>query len=164
MVGTGKISQDTPWVEAGSITAKRGALTPDARSTAAVDALATAYTVKIDNKYPNAYAFLFRFRTDGDPEMVETLQLYAARGDDHYHRVAKLTIRLGNQDTDEGTIHFCDYISPDNEDILFGGVESNLEDMIGHYYVRTLGFTKFLFLCSDISCTTIYIDYFPLYE
>lgn len=164
MIGTGKVSIDSPWKEAGSITAKRGALTVDARATVDVDALATAYTVKIKNNYPQAYAFLFRFRTDGDPEAVETLQLYAAKGDDHYHRIAKLSVRLGNQDTDVDTIHFCDLISPDYEDVLFDGEESNLEDMIGHYYVRTLGFDKFLFLCSDISSDTIYIDYCPLYE
>ncbi len=164
MIGTGKVSEDSPWRVAGSITAQRGALTPDARKTATVDAIATAHTIKINNKHPSAYALLLRFRTDGNAEAVDTLQLYTARGDDHYHRIAKLTVRRGEQDTDEDTIHFCDLISPDNEDALFEGQESDLEDMIAHYYVRTLGFDKFLLLSSNKSSTTIYVDYCLLYE
>lgn len=164
MIGTGKVSEDSPWRPAGSITSTRGALGADARKTATADALAAASIIKIINQHPSAYALLFRFRADGNADAYSTLQLYAARGNDHYHRIAKLVVKTGNQDTDVAAIHFCDDIAPQNEDALFEGQESNLGDMIAHYYTRTLGFDKFLLLCIDLGSTTIYVDYCPLYE
>lgn len=164
MLGTGKVSLDGDWVEAGSITSEQAALTVTERDTPTADALVAAKIIKINNKHPSAYAFLFRFRVDGDAELDSILQLYAARGTDHYHRIAQLTITTGTQDTDVATIHFVDNINPGGEDTLFDGEEQNLADMIAHYYVRTLGFDKFLLVCSDLDSPTIYVDYCPLYE
>ena len=164
MIGTGKVSLDSPWLNAGSITSEQAALAVTARDTVTADALAAAKIIKINNKHPSAYAFLFRFRADGDADLDSVLQLYAARGDDHYHRVAQLTIVTGTQDTAVATIHFCDTVTPADEDTLFDGEEQNLADMIAHYYMRTLGFDKFLLLCSDLDSTTVYVDYCPLYE
>ena len=164
MIGTGKVSLDSPWSNAGSITSEQAALTITGRDTPTADALAAAKIIKINNKHPSAYAFLFRFRADGNAELDSILQLYAARGADHYHRIAELTIATGTQDTGVAAIHFIDSISPGNEDVLFDGEESNLADMIAHYYVRTLGFDKFLFIASDLDSPTIYVDYCALYE
>lgn len=164
MFGTGKVSLDSPWINAGSITSEEAALGVDERDVATAEALAAAKIIKINNKHPSAYAFLFRFRADGNVDLDSVSELYAAKGTDHYHRIAQLTIVTGAQDTDVATIHFIDSITPAEEDALFDGEESNLVDMIAHYYVRTLGFDKFLFLCSDLDSTTIYIDYCPLYE
>ncbi len=164
MFGTGKVSLDSPWIVAGSITSEQAALVVAGRDTPTADALTATKIIKINSKHPSAYAFLFRFRADGAAELDSILQLYAAKGTDHYHRVAELTIKTGTQDTDTGTIHFIDDITPAAEDGLFDGEENNLADMIAHYYVRTLGFDKWLFLCSDLDTTTIYVDYCPLYE
>ena len=164
MIGTGKVSEDSPWREAGSITSEQAALTITGRDTPTADALAAAKIIKINNKHPSAYAILFRFRADGNAELDSILQLYAARGIDHYHRVAQLTIKTGTQDTDVSTIHFIDDITPADEDTLFDGEEQSLADMIAHYYMRTLGFDKFLFVCSDLDTVTIYVDYCFLYE
>jgi len=163
MVGTGKISPDNDWVEAGSITTEQTALAVDGRDTATAEALAAAKIIKINNARPGAYAFLFRFRADGNADLDSVLELYAARGTDHYHRIATLTIVTGLQNTAEATIHFCDTITSSNEDDLFDGTTSSLADMIAHYYVRTLGFDKFLFIASDKD-SNIYVDYCRLYD
>lgn len=164
MHGIGKISLVTPWVEAGSITSEQAALAVTARDTLTAEALAANKIIKIKNEYLDAHALLFRFRADGAADLDSILELYAARGTDHYHRIATLTVVTGLQDTDVNTIHFIDSITPTNEDVLFDKEEMNLEDMIAHYYIRTLGFDKFLFICSDLDTTTIYVDYCALYE
>lgn len=164
MIGTGKVSLDSLWIVAGSITSEQAALAVDGRDTPTADALTATKIIKINNKHPSAYAFLFRFRATGNEDVDSDLELYAARGTDHYTRIATLTIVNGTQDTDVGTIHFIDSITPANEDTLFDGEEISLADMIAHYYVRTLGFDKFLFIASDLDSATIYVDYCPLYE
>lgn len=164
MIGTGKVSLDGDWIEAGSITSEQAALAVTARDTPTADALVAAKIIKINNKHPSAYAFLFRFRATGNEDVDSILELYAARGTDHYSRIATLTIVNGTQDTDVATIHFIDSITPGAEDTLFDGEEISLADMIALYYVRTLGFDKFLFVCSDLDSTAVYVDYCPLYE
>lgn len=166
MIGTGKVSADGDWIEAGNITSAEAALDVDERDTPTADALTATKIIKINNKHPSAYAFLFRFRSDGTEDDTSLLELYAARGTDHYHHIGRLEITQGAQDTDVATIHFCDTVGLDNNDELFDGESESLADMIAHYYVRTLGFDKFLFICSslDASTDTIYVDYCKLYE
>jgi len=166
MYGTGKVSGDSPWIAAGSITAAEAALGVDERDTPTADALDATKIIKINNQHPCAYAFLFRFRSDGTEDDTSNLELHAARGIDHYHRIGRLEISQGAQDTSVATIHFCDNVGLDLNDELFEGKTESLEDRIGHYYVRTLGFDKFLFICSSLdgSTDTIYVDYCPLYE
>ena len=162
-MGTYKLSQHTPWVSIGSITSAEDALDVDERDAATVEALSSTKTVTI-SPAGNVYAMLFRFRSDGSEDDDSVLQLYAARGSDHYHRVAQLTVVQGTQDTDTSTIHFVDTITPASEDALFDGEESNLANMIAHYYMRTLGFDRFVFICSDLDTTTVYVDVAYLYE
>lgn len=164
MIGTGKVSMSGDWVEAGSLTTEQAALAVTGRDTATADALTATGIIKINNKNPSAYAFLFRFRATGNEDVDSVLELYAARGTDHYTRIATLTIVNGTQDTGVATIHFIDSITPGNEDTLFDGEEISLADMIAHYYVRTLGFDKFLFIASDLDSTAVYVDYCKLYE
>jgi hypothetical protein len=164
MIGTGKVSMSGDWVEAGSITSEQAALAVTARDTPTADALAVTKIIKINNKNPGAYAFLFRFRATGNEDIDSDLELYAARGTDHYTRIATLTIVNGTQDTDVGTVHFIDSITPANENTLFDGEEISLADMIANYYVRTLGFDKFLFIASDLDSSAVYVDYCKLYE
>jgi hypothetical protein len=163
MQGTNKQSVQTKWISIGSITSEEAALDVDERDVATAEALSSTKIVQIQPA-GNVYAMLLRFRSDGSENDDSVLQMYAARGNDHYHRIAQLTVVQGTQDTDTATIHFVDTITPASEDALFGGEESNLADMIAHYYVRTLGFDKFLFVCSDLDSTTVYIDVAYLYE
>jgi len=162
MIGRTKLSQATYWKNAGSIATEQSALGVDGRDVSTVDALSNTVKITFDSVLP--YALLFRFRSDGSEDDDSILQLYAARGDDHYHRVAQLTVVQGTQDTDTSTIHFVDTITPASEDSLFEADEYSLTDMIAHYYMRTLGFDKFLFLCSDLDTANLYIDYCALYE
>lgn len=158
------MTQASPWKAVGSITSEQTALGVDGRDWTTVDAIAAAKKVQIELQNPIPYALLFRFRADGVNDLDSVLQLYAARGEEHFHRIAQLTVVTGQQDTSTSTIHFIDTITPASEDALFDGEESNLADMIAHYYVRTLGYDKFVFICSDLDSTTVYIDCARLYE
>lgn len=164
MRGQNKISFPAKWNNAGSITSELTALGVTGRDVATVDALATAYTVKLTPPLPGPYAMLLRFRSDGSNDDDSVLQVYAARwADDHYHRVAQLTVVQGQQ-IDSGSIYFADTITPASEDALFDGEESNLADMIAHYYMRVLGCDRFIVTCSDLDTTTVYVDVCWLYE
>ena len=154
----------SPWKNVGSITTENAALAVTGRDWTTVNAIAAANKVQIELKSPLPYALLFRFRSDGDEDVDSVLQLYAARGEDYFHRIAQLTITQGQQDTGTSTIHFVDTITPASEDALFGGVEYDLANMIAHYYIRTMGYDKFVFVCSDLDSTTVYVDMAKLYE
>jgi len=164
MQGVNKTTLATPWNCAGSITVQNAALGVDGRDWDTVDAIAAANKVQIELREPLPYALLFRFRADGDADIDSILQLYAARGEDHFHRIAQLTITTGTQDTGTATIHFIDTILPASEAALFDGEESDLANMIAHYYIRTLGYDKFVLIASDLDSTTVYVDVAQLYE
>jgi len=164
MQGVNKVTLISPWRVAGSITVENAALAVTGRDWDTVDAIVAANKVQIELRDPLPYALLFRFRADGAADLDSVLQLYAARGEDHFHRIAQLTITTGTQDTDTATIHFVDTITPAEEAGLFAGVESDLANMIANYYVRTLGYDKFVFVCSDLDSTTVYVDVAQLYE
>jgi len=164
MQGVNKVTLASKWREAGSITVENAALAVTGRDWDTVNAIAAANKVQIELREPIPYALLFRFRADGAADIDSDLELYAARGKDHFHRIAHLTITTGTQDTDAATIHFIDTIAPANEDTLFAGAEYDLAEMIAHYYVRTLGYDKFVFISSDLDSSTIYVDIAQLYE
>lgn len=165
MRGQNKLSFPAKWVAVGSITTE-ASLAVTGRDVATVDALAAAKTVKLSPPLPGAYAMLLRFRADGNADIDSVLELYAARGGDHYSRVATLTILTGTQDTDTSTIHFIDEISPTNEDLIFAGVENigTGDNHIASYYCRTLANDKFVVVASDLDSTTVYVDVAWLYE
>ena len=164
MLSTQKMTQTSSWKEMGSITVENAALAVTGRDWTTVDAIADANKVQIELNEPLPYAMLFRFRADDAADLDSVLQVYAARGEDYFHRIAQLTVVTGTQDTGTSTIHFVDTITPASEDALFDGEESNLADMIAHYYVRTLGYDKFLFVCSNLDSTTVYVDMCRMYE
>lgn len=163
MHGVNKVTVASKWREAGNITVENAALGVTGRDWTTVNAIATTNKVQIELREPVPYALLFRFRSDGDEDVDSVLQLYAARGEDDFHRIAQLTVVQGTQ-IDSGSIYFNDTITPASEDALFDGEESNLVNMIAHYYVRTLGYDKFVFVCSDLDSTTVYVDVAQLYE
>jgi len=160
---TFKVSHQTPWVNAGNITVEHAALGVDGRDYATVKALTSTNVVHIDPA-GSPYAMLLRFRADGAEDLDSVLQMYGSRGEDHYQLLAQLTVVTGQQDTDTSTIHFVDTITPASENTLFDGEEVNLANGIALYYLRTLGYNKFTFVCSDLDSTTVYIDYCLLYE
>jgi len=164
MQGVNKVTLATKWNDVGSITVENAALAVTGRDWDTVNAIAAANKVQIELREPLPHALMFRFRADGAADLDSVLQLYAARGEDHFHRIAQLTITTGTQDTDTATIHFVDTITPASEDALFDGEESDLAEMIAHYYVRTLGYDKFVFIASDLDSTTVYVDVAQLYE
>jgi len=162
---TNKISLPSRWINVGSITAESAAdLAVTGRDASTVEAIATAYIMKFSPPVPGPYAMLMRFRSDGSEDDDSVLQLYAASGDDHYHKLAQLTVVQGTQDTDTSTIHFVDTITPASEDTLYDGDESNITDMIAQYYVRVLGEDRFAIICTDLDTSSIYCDIKWLYE
>jgi len=163
--GTYKISAQTGWKNCGNITSQEAALGVDERDNASVEALSATKKIKIDIP-TGAYAALLRFRADGGNNIDSVVELYNQWGTDHYHLLAQLTIVEGQQDTDDSTIHFIDTITPGSEDSLFDGEEPSAmtTDDIAHYYVRTLGSSNFLLMCSDLDSTTVYLDVLWLYE
>lgn len=164
MRGQNKISFPAKWNVAGSITSQKSGPGAAGRDVATMDALAAAQTVKLSPPLPGPYAMLLRFRSDGSNDDDSVLQLFAARGNDHYNKVAQLTVVQGTQDTDTSTIHFVDTITPASEDALYDGEESNLTNRIAHYYCRVLGNDRFIFIASDLDTTTVYVDVCWIYE
>lgn len=166
MRGQNKISFPSRWNVAGSITSETTALAVTGRDVATVDALDATKTVKLSPPLPGPYAMLLRFRADGAADLDSDLQMYSARGNDHYSRVATLDIVTGTQDTDTSTIHFIDEINPTNEDLLYDAAENIAtgDDHIASYYCRVLGNDRFIFIASDLDSTTIYIDVAWIYE
>ena len=166
MRGINKISFPNRWIAAGSITSQTSALAVTGRDVATVGALAATKTVKLSPLDPGPYAMLLRFRADGAADIDSVLEMYAARGDDHYSRVATLTILTGTQDTDTSTIHFIDEVTATNEDLIHDGEENIAagDNHIASYYVRTLGNDRFIFIASDLDSTTVYCDVVWLYE
>lgn len=156
------IGSQTHWRNIGNITAEHAALTATTKDYATAEALGSTYVVGIKpDGRPSA--LLFRFRTDATDTIDSILQLYAARGQDHYNLVAQLTVAQGQQ-LHSGLIYFVDSITPASEDTLFDGEEYNLDNSIAEYFIKTFGCDRFLFLCSDLDSNTIYIDVCYLYE
>jgi len=167
MARTHKVSPHTGWFCAGNITSEEAALDVDERDVTTAEALTSTKTVIITPP-GSPTGMLFRFRADGSADVDSKLELYAARGkNDYYLRLATLTITTGTQDTATSTIHFIDKIVATNEETLFDGEEgagTSNADYIDHYYIRTFGFDRFLFVCSDLDSTTVYVDCCYLYE
>lgn len=165
MRGRNKISFPAKWNVAGSITSEHADLGITGRDVATVDALATAYIIKLSPPLPGPYAMLLRFRADGAEDLDSILQMYAARGNDFYHRVAQLTVVTGTGDTSTSTIHFVDTITPAEEDGHYDAEEQNRTDnRTAHYYCRVFGNDRFIILASDLDTTTVYCDVTWLYE
>ena len=160
------ISPSGSWHNVGSITASSTALTATGRDYATAEA--TGSTKVVSLKFAEGggavpKAVLLRFRTDSSNNDTNVVDMLVSRGKDDYNRIATLTLTQGQQ-LDSGTIYFVDTITPSNEDALFDGEESNLVDYIAHYYVRTLGFDRFLFQVTTLNSTTVYIDVAYIYE
>jgi len=165
MRGQNKISFPAKWNVAGNITSEQVELPITGRDVATADALAATKTVKLSPPLPGPYAMLLRFRSDGADDTDDILQLYAARGNDFYSRVATLTIIVGTGDTVTSTIHFVDTITPSEEDGMYDAEEQNRTDnRTAHYYCRVFGNDRFLILASDLDSTTVYCDVCWLYE
>ena len=89
MQGVNKVTLISPWRVAGSITVENAALAVTGRDWDTVDANVAANKVQIELRDPLPYALLFRFRADDAADLDSVLQLYAARGEDHFHRIAQ---------------------------------------------------------------------------
>ena len=164
MLGNNKLSMPTKWFEAGSITVQNAELGVTGRDVATVDAIAAANTIKIKPPTPGPYAMLLRFRSDGTTDDEDVLMMYAARGNDFYHRVAILTTAVGTGDAD-GDNHFIDTINGTEEDGMYDAEEQNRTDnRTGHYYCRVFGNDRFIIIATTRTSTTIYCDACWLYE
>lgn len=165
MLGQNKISLSANWKTVGSITIEHSDLGVAGRDVATVDGWFTGNIIKLIPPPNGPYAMLLRFRSDGAEDVDDILQLYAARGNDFYSRVAQLTTTVGTGDTTVDTIHFVDTISPSEEDGHYDAEEQNRTDnRTAHYYCRVLGNDRFIILASDLDSTTVYCDVCWLYE
>ena len=160
---TNKISLNSKWINLGSITVESSDLGVTGRDAPTVEAIASTTAVRFSPPTPEPYAILLRFRSDGSEDDDSVLQLYGASGNDHYHKLAQLTVVQGQQ-IDSGSIYFVDTITPASEDSLYDGEESNIANSIAQYYMRILGCDRFAVICSDLDTSTIYVDVKWLYE
>ena len=161
---TASVSPTGRWFNVGSITAASTALAATGRDVATGDAVSGVVKYNFaggGGAIPKAV--LLRFRSDSAENDTNVLDILVARGTDHYNRIATITTTQGQQLHSTG-IYFADTLTPANEDALFDGEESNLANYIAHYYVRTLGFDKWLFQVTTLNSTTVYIDMCLLYE
>ncbi len=164
MIGNNKLSLPAHWKVAGSITTEHADLGVTNKDVVTVDAFATEFTIKLIPPSPGPYAMLLRFRTDGADGDDDVIQMYAARGNDFYHRVAQLTIVTGTGNAD-GDNHFVETITPAEEDGHYDAEEQNrADDRTAHYYCRVFGNDRFIILASDLDVDTIYCDLVWLYE
>ena len=164
MAGQNKFSLPAKWVKAGSITVEHADLGKTGRDVATVDAITATNTIKLVPRGPGPYAMLLRFRSDGADGIDDILQLYAARGNDFYHRIAQLTTVVGTGDAD-GDNHFIETITPAEEDGHYDAEEQNrTDDRTAHYYCRVFGNDRFIIIASDLDSTTVYCDVCWLYE
>ncbi len=146
------------WNPAGTITVA-GALAYD-QSAATVNALAATKTILVEpaNGTP-ALHFRFRTEADGDANVIE---LYAMRGEnDHYQKVAILTITGGKQvDSDVGV--FCDTlaISANTEvwPTALATAPTTGADGTGILSLNTHGYKKFLFIATTLAGTSFQVD------
>ena len=163
--GTNKISFPSRWNAVGTITTASTTFGVTSRDVATVDALATAYTVKLTPPLPGPYGMLLRFRSDGSEDDANVLEMWSARGsNDHYRRIAILTLAQGTQ-IDSGSIYFNDTITPSEEDGHHDGEEQNLTaNRIAHYYCRVFGCDRFVFIATTLASTTVYVDVCWLFE
>lgn len=126
---------------------------------ATIEALADAKKVII--RPPNGTVSLeLRFRSDGNNNDVNILQLYAAAGPDHYDLMAQLSPVQGLQPHSVG--FFCDHMTPATEAWLTAASEidqSTPADGIGRYVFNTHGCDRFLLVASDLVTTTVYVDW-----
>ena len=102
---------------------------------------------------PNINAAEFRFQTtaDGDSQVVE---IWAARGTDHFTLVATLTLTGGKQEADN-SMYFVDTIVHTTEHLPKAGtVCDSVGDRICRYYVDLAGFDKLLILASTLAANT----------
>jgi len=150
--------QQYAWREAGQITSAQAALAVDARDHASVEALAAAKKVLFKPEH-GSVALEFRFRSDGSENDANTIQVYAAAGDDHYTRIAQLVATQGQQDASEG--HFADSIVETLDNWLTDTKvvqPSSVDNHIARYILNTHGYDRFLFIVSTLATTTVYVD------
>ena len=127
---------------------------------ATVEALAAAKKILI--KPPSGIVSMeLRFRSDGNEDDVNILQLYAAAGVDHYDLMAQLSVVQGTQIYSTG-IYFCDHMTPATEAWLTAASEiyqATPADGIGRYVFNTHGYDRFWIVASDLVTTTVYVDW-----
>ncbi len=142
------------WQNKGNISVAGSALTTD-KSAATVHALtATTFVrIQIDD---GVVAFNIRWRggSDGDSNVHV---LYAMRGDDdHYTRIATITLTTGTQT--DGTYLFVDTIVITNEkwtdtiELISDGTNG-----IAHITFNTHGYKNFVLLGTTVN-STLYVD------
>lgn len=157
-------SVPTHWFNVGSITEASTAFTATGRAVATANSTGSTKVVTLSFEMSVPHALLLRFRSDGSDDADNVIDVCVARGNDDYTRIASLTATQGQQ-LDSDNIYFADAITAANEDTLFDGEESSgTTDYIAHYYVRTLGFDKFIFQVTTLASTTVYIDACYLWE
>jgi hypothetical protein len=150
--------QPQPWNgNPPSITTTHAALTTD-KSASTTHALATAYTALIQPD-EGVVAMEMRFRVDGSDGDSNVLELYAMAGaDDHYTRIATLTLTAGTQT--DGTYLFCDTVVITNEfwidDII---AISDAGNNIAKVALNLQGYTHFALIASTLNSTAVYVDW-----
>ena len=102
---------------------------------------------------PNINAAEIRFQTTADADS-QVVEVWAARGTDHFTLVATLTLTGGKQEADND-LYFVDTIVASTEHLPKAGtVCDSAGDRICRYYVDLAGFDKLLILATTLAANT----------
>ncbi len=141
------------WKKIGQITVVQAALGVSARDSASVEALASTKTA-VYTPTDGAMEAEVRFITPADGD-AWILQMYQAKGaNDHYVRMATLTLTGGTQVHSTGKV-FVDTLAATNEAAYrtanWGPQEvQSATDYIARYHWPLMRYTRFLFIASTI--------------
>ena len=140
------------WQKVGILTAAATVSATD-KSKATMEALESV----VDEVEDGTVSVNYRFLCDSNADS-NVIDVYAMRGNDHYARIATLTL-TGGQAAD-GTIGvFCDTIAVTNEKWLTSiGVASPANDDYASIALNTHGYTSFLFLATTFADAQVQIE------
>jgi len=157
-------SAQRSWENAGSLIAvvAAGQSPIDVDKRADSDVVALSATKKIIYEPENGtVAFEFRVRADGSEDDALAIPFLAAAGEDRYTLIGDLTCIQGAQEADNSA-YFCDAISGGTGNaawLSWTKVIAPGANYIARFILNTHGYSKFLFVCTDLkNAKNIYID------
>jgi len=102
---------------------------------------------------PNINAGEFRFQTTADADS-HVVEIWGARGTDHFTLLATLTLTGGTQEADN-SLYFVDTIDASTENLPKAGTVCDYAaNRICRYYVDLAGFDKLLFIATTLAAST----------
>ena len=147
-------------IDAEGITVAQAAMAVTERVPGSINALPGVRTTvcDLDARFNTVW---FRFRTDGVENSTNVFEVYAANGpSEHFSHVGQITITEGTQFYATG-VYFCDTFAWTAGYPVYSSTFQEIEptNSIGYLVVDRQVFTRWVFIASTLSNTTVYVDY-----